>query len=413
MQLTPKQLEATDAIMEFFLNDEPYMVLSGYAGVGKSTVINHVTTEYVKSTSQVVKMVSKAFHNYSILVTATTNKAVDVLQNMMPHLDCTTIHVALSLRVKGKGLTKTKVNSEPAIYIVDEASMISTELLGFIEDAVTRNKAKFLFIGDPTQLPPVGEDFSPVFHMGYPTVEMTEMLRQPEGPLRELADGLRRQVLGEPLETIEVDDKEIIWLDRDSFKKAILDDMLDPNWYDSRSKAISYTNKMAIAMNRLVKTKLTGTHKLQSGDYAINNKSLFSNTIRLKTDALVYIRHVQHDIEDHGVMGCEVQIDNFTQTLFVPYDINMKAVMENKALAQRDYDKINYFESNWADLRSSYACTVHKSQGSTYETAYVDIQDIAKAGNFNLNLMHRLLYVAVSRASKRVVFTGEIPEYLL
>ena len=133
MQLTPKQLEATDAIMEFFLNDEPYMVLSGYAGVGKSTVINHVTTEYVKSTSQVVKMISKAFHNYSILVTATTNKAVDVLQNMMPHLDCTTIHVALSLRVKGKGLTKTKVNSELAFYIIEEPSMFSIDLLGFFE----------------------------------------------------------------------------------------------------------------------------------------------------------------------------------------------------------------------------------------------------------------------------------------
>ena len=71
MQLTPKQLEATDAIMEFFLNDEPYMVLSGYAGVVKSTVINHVTTEDSFSYLNKIylsEVISKEFFSEEVII---------------------------------------------------------------------------------------------------------------------------------------------------------------------------------------------------------------------------------------------------------------------------------------------------------------------------------------------------------
>lgn len=413
IQLTPKQQEAADKISEFFLNDEPYFVLSGFAGVGKSTVIRFVTEDYMDKTAKTVKLIDKNFHNYPIMVTATTNKAVDVLQNFMPALETSTIHVALNLRVKGKGLIQTRKTVDRAIYIVDEASMINTELMEFIQSAATKYKAKFLFVGDPTQLPPVGEASSPVFNMGYPMVEMTEIMRQPVGPLRELCEALRLQVLGTPMDAVDVDGIEIEWLERDDYKAAILKDMLNPYWTDSQSKSICYTNAMAIAMNRMVKTKLTGTHKLQRGDYAINNKSLFSPTIRLKTDALVYISGVTHDVTDHNTLGCEVHVNGGQVALFVPYDITQKAILEKRALASQDYDLLRYLESNWADLRSSYSCTVHKSQGSTYNTVYVDVYDIAKAGNYDLNLMHRLLYVAVSRASHKVIFTGELPDNLL
>lgn len=56
------------------------------------------------------------------------------------------------------------------------------------------------------------------------------------------------------------------------------------------------------------------------------------------------------------------------------------------------------------DLRHSYACTVHKAQGSTYDTVYVDLDDLYKAIR-NKDMYNRLLYVAVSRAAKKVVFT--------
>lgn len=53
-----------------------------------------------------------------------------------------------------------------------------------------------------------------------------------------------------------------------------------------------------------------------------------------------------------------------------------------------------------APLRHSYASTVHKSQGSTYDAALVDYSDISKARDMRA----RLMYVAASRPSEYLVF---------
>ena len=60
----------------------------------------------------------------------------------------------------------------------------------------------------------------------------------------------------------------------------------------------------------------------------------------------------------------------------------------------------------YPDLRYTYASTINKAQGSTYDTVYIDLNDLAKCNDRDLQL--RLLYVAVSRARHKVVFTGDI-----
>jgi ATP-dependent exoDNAse (exonuclease V) alpha subunit len=75
-------------------------------------------------------------------------------------------------------------------------------------------------------------------------------------------------------------------------------------------------------------------------------------------------------------------------------------------------------EKNWkdffdvkekvADLRPTYACTVHKSQGSTYDNVFIDLYSIGK--NNKPNEVARLLYVAVTRASNNVYLYGNLPD---
>jgi hypothetical protein len=54
-----------------------------------------------------------------------------------------------------------------------------------------------------------------------------------------------------------------------------------------------------------------------------------------------------------------------------------------------------------------YAMTIHKSQGSTYEEVYIDTDDLydntAHRGDYDMYL--RLMYVGMSRASKKVFTT--------
>ena len=56
-------------------------------------------------------------------------------------------------------------------------------------------------------------------------------------------------------------------------------------------------------------------------------------------------------------------------------------------------------------LDFAHAMTVHKSQGSTYKTVYVDMNDLYKASNVSMIDYLKLTYVAISRASHKVETT--------
>lgn len=51
-----------------------------------------------------------------------------------------------------------------------------------------------------------------------------------------------------------------------------------------------------------------------------------------------------------------------------------------------------------APLRHAYACTVHKSQGSTYDVAFIDFSDMYRSED-----RAKLMYVAVTRTSNFLV----------
>ena len=63
-------------------------------------------------------------------------------------------------------------------------------------------------------------------------------------------------------------------------------------------------------------------------------------------------------------------------------------------------------ERTWIDLRAAYAQTVDKSQGSTYDKVFIDLDDISHCTSGAR--IARMLYVAVSRARHQVIFTGDL-----
>jgi exodeoxyribonuclease-5 len=67
-------------------------------------------------------------------------------------------------------------------------------------------------------------------------------------------------------------------------------------------------------------------------------------------------------------------------------------------------------DATFADLRPVHAATVHRSQGSTYQTVFVDLTDIGR--NTRRDVLLRLLYVGLTRARGDVYVTGELPARL-
>ena len=92
---TPDQKQALTKIMTWLTEEKsaPQFLLEGYAGCGKTTLVNFILAAIKNST-----VLSKKYE--SIYLTATTNKAVDALReniNLSAVTDTVTIHTFLNL----------------------------------------------------------------------------------------------------------------------------------------------------------------------------------------------------------------------------------------------------------------------------------------------------------------------------
>lgn len=74
------------------------------------------------------------------------------------------------------------------------------------------------------------------------------------------------------------------------------------------------------------------------------------------------------------------------------------------AAAKADRRKWRYFwdfKDSFHQVRHAYAITAHRSQGSTYDTTFVDWRDVLL--NQNRQEAYRCLYVACSRPRRRLI----------
>jgi exodeoxyribonuclease-5 len=179
VQLTADQELAQNLIAEWFLNgSELQFVLAGYAGTGKTFLINHV----VKNVLRLKAGVEAAF-------VSPTGKAATVLAQ--GGTVAGTVHGLIYIRNEddfdvdenGEVLPSSRslsfykresIDEKIRLIIVDEASMVSEDVL---HDLLSYG-VKCLFCGDRAQLPPVNGECKLLEH---PNVELTQIVRQAEG----------------------------------------------------------------------------------------------------------------------------------------------------------------------------------------------------------------------------------------
>jgi exodeoxyribonuclease-5 len=198
-KFTESQIKAIKKIIKFIINkDEQIYGLYGYAGTGKTTTIVEIIFNLIKHK-----------HIKSVVLTASTHKATNVLKNkFIPKLielynhfypnnkdnnlddyeiyskllekdikiDFTTIHKLLNYKTDYTNsgemifIRDTKqvdkqdnILDTYDIIIIDECSMLSTGLLNEIINEVINNR-KIILSGDDCQLNPVNETTSPIFY---------------------------------------------------------------------------------------------------------------------------------------------------------------------------------------------------------------------------------------------------------
>lgn len=370
---------------------QKYLCITGPAGVGKTEVIRAIAEDFANKCNALNKLTGDNF-NYSLVITATTNKAVDALNSkqFQGHRPIT-IYSALGIRpYNGKLVRTNKSISNKVMFIIDESSYLDDEMIKII-DSCTDDTCKVIFVGDPYQLAPVGYTHAPVFDLDIDTVNLTEIMRQSkDNPIQALSLALREFVKGGPLPELKTDNKHLFLLkDEDTF----IDTLIDSFNQGRKAKFIGFTNQLVINANNIVKAELEISEAMKVGDTLVCNKFLPHRVAPIKTDSEVTIQHIESPTSINGYTGNYVTLTTGLR-IFCP---------EDKTLFTKSNP--HPIPETWGDLRAGYACTIHKSQGSTYQDVFINLDEL---NNLDDATLSRLLYVAVSRASDRVYFMGTL-----
>ena len=285
------------------------LILKGYAGTGKTFVI-----------TKVIEYIMTAYPKRKIAITAPTNKAVSVLykngkNNKAVFYDETqidksqklvysTIHKLLGLKevITDEGDQLFITGDTPTLadfkyVIVDEVSMLDDKLLNDI--MVFKDKIKFIFLGDPAQIPPVKKTDCMPFRndcvYSFKHLVLDQIMRQKgDNPIVDISIKVREN-LGQKtpvpnLQTKLLGDKKgpgIIVLkneiDKDTIAKVLRHHFTSDTFEKDpdHMKVIAWTNSTVRQVNEIIRRMRFQTstsivmQKYIVGDKIIANKALF------------------------------------------------------------------------------------------------------------------------------------------
>ncbi len=425
--LNQGQKAAADAFFEFLFNDQQNgFIISGAAGVGKTYLMGYIIDETMKRYDEMCQLLGITPEYTGVEMTATTNKAAEQLGNAT-HRPTGTIHSFLNLKVIDDfdtGISKLQKNiktwkvHEKLIIFIDECSMIDNALFRIIHEGT--HKCKLVFVGDHNQLAPVMEKLSPVYQQNYPFYELTQPMRNSGQPaLMDICQQLRETVETGIFKPIKIVPGIIDHLGGADMEMAITNHFMAQNPHE---RILSYTNKRVIAYNDHIRTMRGLGESLVTDELLVNNSAITLGTPRgtmLSVEEGIKVLRNQGpsvvNVDSNGTtMNIDyIDIESDLGTIYgsvpVPTDKEHFRKLKNYYKANKNWERFYYLKNSFPDFRPRDAATVHKSQGSTYETVFIDLADIATCTHADQTA--RMLYVAFSRAKSRVVMYGSLGKY--
>ena len=429
MGLTAHQEESLKAGLAL-LQEGNRLLISGSAGVGKTYMVN-----------ELIKRLMSRIHGKKVFCSAPTNKAVAVLKGKVDkdkRIIFETVHKALKIGRNVNNKTG-QVTFKPwysdkypplkgvGLFIIDEASMLNSELLDYVEEHADLQNCKVIFIGDHKQLNPVGEEVSPVFTEDYPEVELTEIIRQGEGsPIITLS---RELELVKTKENNKLENGEG-YIFSESLPQVI-ETLAAVNGTDEL-KYLAWTNREINKINSLVRQRLYGEKpkKVELGETLIfnepyndefyTNQEILVEDVIVKTSVFRYpcsrakgfnrmpdtkpIYFKVYSVNPVFCIDAQEKRDNIvvihedSEEDFKKLLKNLRSMCTASIIDWKDYYSFN---EGFANITYNHAITVHKSQGSTYKQAIVNMKNIGL--NKDKEEKEKLLYTAVTRASKLLI----------
>lgn len=444
---TTCQLQLIDVLSGYIFSDEPdqIMLIKGYAGTGKTTMLYSLT---------------QALNEFKIrsVLLAPTGRAAKVLGGCTK-MPAFTIH---------KKIYRQKSNSDGmghfaldknlyknTYFIVDEASMISNEtsensvfgsgklLDDLLEYVYSGENCRLVLVGDSAQLPPVGLNISPAlepaslenYGFSVKMVELTDVVRQAEGSgILSNATKIRNRIGNDNNESgfFPVNLNNFKDIERISGAELIESITSSYQKYGIFETAIvTRSNKRANLYNKGIRGSiLYRENEIEKGDLLMvvkNNYFWIEEDMKLdfiangdiaevvkiyKYEELygfrfanVCLRFIDYeDVE----FDCKIFLETLSiETASLSYDQNRQlfeavsedyAEIRNKRERWKKVKENSYF--NALQVKFAYAITCHKAQGGQWKAVYIDhgfVNDDMLDTEF-----YRWLYTAFTRPTEKL-----------
>jgi len=468
IELSPSQEFAIRKLESFLYSPEEVFILKGYAGSGKTTILKGLV-EYLESIEKDYMIMAPTGRAAKVIREKTGKEAFTIHKSIYSYEEMIDIEEGNSFFYYYKLRNNTDVAGK--IFIVDESSMISdaksqgeffqfgtghllTDLFTYTRVNVPNVNSKIIFLGDPCQLPPVGDSSSKALDPGYlrekfgvttTEAELKEVKRQnEESGILKAATRMRKSISSGFFNDFNLRTNETDILN------PAYDEFLN-TWQkvESSKIIIASKNKTCLDLNLQIRERLFGNADLpvQSGDIIIiggNNyrKGIFNgefavvnsvsavNTVRTvnlrgKGSVTLSWRDIELIFPDSGndnkvvtgkVLENFLYGDNFlkpeeTQALYVDFVIRHKELKPKTEEFKQAIIKDDYF--NCILLKYGYAVTCHKAQGGEWDNVFT-IWDHENQEGFNCftdkqlrrakdnEAFFRWAYTAVTRASKKL-----------
>jgi ATP-dependent exoDNAse (exonuclease V) alpha subunit len=391
--------------------------LTGGAGVGKSYITNEVISDYRKQGKQVVSLGSTGVSAVNIGGFTVHSFFVFGIASNFDEL------AAGDKRAKKRLADLKKVLKATDLIIIDEISMVSTDLLDMIAYRLNNYGylGKLLFVGDFFQLPPVqkqnnrndvfGDKLYAFESMAWGrfdlmVIELTEMKRTTDAEFTYILSKVRRGVC----------DEEVVSYMTKLWNAEGMES--DPTYLYGRNLEVEQTNRAKLNELNTEETILFANIETFAN---VHEKKLLSwkkmlpisEQLTLKEGVPILFtvnkwgkfvngeRGILRKIEDDYLIV--EKKDEFVRVERHEFDLLDMLVKDNGTIESISLATLSQFP-----LKLAYAVTIHKSQGMSINNLVCNVDNIFAPSQF---------YVAISRAidpkNLKLDFNkGDLTQYL-
>jgi len=421
MKWTEGQAAAREQIMRHCDGEPGIYVLAGYAGTGKTTVVTDVLksikfecepcrkcsgTGIYSGHSKCYACSGSGLRQNTVVLAAPTHKAAGVLaeKNSMAHATTSTLAGLVAARpVWTEGDKTFEPRWDDARWpmyqaiVIDEVSMLGQREWGWVLEAQRRWPRHVICMGDPAQLPPVGEDESPAWELvGH---ELTEVVRH-AGEVLDAATRIRERIdCAGPLTRIDAGAHVIrpaqdCWLDGaiEAFDAGV------------NSRVLAWRNASVDWLNARIRQHFypDATDAPQEHEPRVVIETWSRGMDMLYAEQVITAHNVR-TVEDDGLIiwkydsSSGIPLEELAPESQAAYSRHLNRLRDLCRANERPWR--DYYEASerFVRTRPGYATTVHKSQGSTYGSVWLAERDLARCQN--IPLRNRLHYVGVSRTA--------------